>query len=403
MSKKQSKKIEKPLNGIKVIDLTRVLAGPYTTMVLADLGAEVIKVEMPGVGDDARHFGPFIEEKSGYFFSINRGKESMTLNLKKPEAVKILKKMIKDADIVVENYRPGTTKKLGIDYKELKKVNPKIIYAACSGFGHSGPYSTFPAYDMIVQAMGGLMSITGNPDGPPVRVGSSIGDITAALFTVIGIMTALFNRQKTGEGAFIDVAMLDSQIAILENAIVRYIVSGESPKPLGTRHPSITPFQAFSTKDSHIIVAIGNDKLWVKFCKAIDREALLDMPEFETNDLRTEHLEELIPLLDDIMNEKSTEQWIQIFESMQIPSSAINDIEKVFTHPQVLARNMIIDAKDKDFGTMKMAGNPIKMNILKDEKHKKPAPDLGEDTEKILKSLGYSTKEIKRLRKEKII
>ena len=236
-------------------------------MVLCDLGAEVIKAEVPVIGDDSRHFGPFIEEKSGYFFSINRGKESITLNLKTAEGVEILKKLVKDADVLVENYRPGTTKKLGIDYEVLKGINPRLIYAACSGFGHTGPLSTLPAYDMIVQAMGGIMSITGDPEGPPVRVGTSIGDITAALFTAIGISTALFHRERTGEGCFIDVAMLDSQVAVLENAIVRYIVSGEPPKPLGTRHPSITPFQSFKTKDSYIIIAIGNDKLWEKFCK----------------------------------------------------------------------------------------------------------------------------------------
>lgn len=393
----------KPLKGIKVVDLTRVLAGPYVTMLLADLGAEVIKVERPGCGDDSRHFGPFIDGISGYFFSINRGKESITLNLKTKAGKDILKKLVKDSDVVVENYRPGTTKKLGIDYKSLKKVNPRIIYAACSGFGHSGPYSEFPAYDMIVQAMGGIMSITGPDGGPPVRVGTSVGDITAALFTTIGIMTALYNRDKTGEGAFVDVAMLDSQVAILENAIVRYIVSGQSPGPLGTRHPSITPFQSFRTRDSHIIVAVGNDKLWVQYCKAIDREALLEMPEFETNDLRTEHYDQLIPLLGEIMEEKTTEQWVEIFETYKVPASPINNVEKLFSHPQVLARNMIVDSQDEEIGSIKMAGNPIKMDILADEEHRQPAPGLGEHTEKILMRLGYSKNQIKEFEKDKVI
>ncbi len=392
-----------PFTGIKVIDLTRVLAGPYTTMVLADLGAEVLKVETPGTGDDSRHFGPFINDVSGYFYSINRGKESITLNLKDTKAKEIFFKLVETADVVIENYRPGTTKKLGIDYEELKKVKADIIYAACSGFGHSGPYSRYPAYDMIVQAMGGIMSITGPEDGEPVRVGTSVGDITAALFTAIGISSALFNREKTGHGAFIDVAMLDSQLAILENAVVRYIVSGIPPKPLGTRHPSITPFQAFHTKDSNIIIAVGNDKLWVDFCRAIERPELIEFPEFETNDKRTENARKLIPILEDIIKERTTDQWLEIFERVQVPAAPVNDMEKVLSNPQLLARNMIVEAEDKRIGVMKMAGNPIKMNILADHAVKKPAPVLGEHTEKVLLDLGYSKKDIETFRKNGII
>ena len=251
-----------PLKGIVVLDLTRVLVGPYCTMVLSDLGARIIKVESPETGDDSRSFGPFIKDCSAYFMSLNRGKESIALNLKNKDDKKIFEKILAKSDVLVENFRPGTLDKWGYSWELLKKKYPKLIYASASGFGQTGPLKTLPAYDMVVQGMGGLMSVTGQPDGKPTRVGTSIGDITAGLFTAIGINAALFDRQKTGKGVKIDVSMLDCQIAILENAIARYFSSGEIPKPMGSRHPSITPFEAYKTKDSFIIIAAGNDKLF---------------------------------------------------------------------------------------------------------------------------------------------
>jgi len=255
-----------PLKGLKILDLTRVLAGPYCTMILGDLGADVIKVEMPSSGDDSRHFGPFQNGESAYFMSLNRNKRSMTLNLKSEQGKKLLKELVKQVDVLVENFRPGTMEKLGLGYDVLKEINPKLIYAAASGFGHSGPYSKKPAYDGVVQAMGGIMSITGPKDGEPTRVGPSIGDIAAGLFTAIGVLAALNNKNETGQGQKVDVAMLDCQVAMLENAIARYVVTKEVPKPMGNRHTSIVPFEPFDSKDSKIVVAVGNDAIWKRFC-----------------------------------------------------------------------------------------------------------------------------------------
>ena len=252
--------IDGPLKGLLVLDLTRVLVGPYCTMVLSDLGARVIKVEAPGIGDDSRKFGPFIEEQSAYFMSLNRGKESIALNLKNEDDKKIFEKILAKADILVENFKPGTLERWGYGWNDLKDKYPKLIYASASGFGQTGPMKELPAYDMVVQGMGGLMSVTGQPNSEPTRVGTSIGDITAGLFTAIGVNAALFDRTKTGKGTHIDVSMLDCQIAILENAIARYLSKGEIPQPMGSRHPSIAPFEAFKTKDSHIIIAAGNEK-----------------------------------------------------------------------------------------------------------------------------------------------
>ena len=256
-----------PLSGLLVLDLTRVLVGPYCTMILSDLGARVIKVEAPEVGDDSRNFGPFIEDQSAYFMSLNRNKESIALNLKNAKDKKIFEKILPKADILIENFKPGTLNKWGYDWENLKNKYPKLIYASASGFGQTGPLKGLPAYDMVVQGMGGLMSVTGQPDSEPTRVGTSIGDITAGLFTAIGINAALYDRQKTGKGMYIDVAMLDCQIAILENAVARYLTKGEIPKPMGSRHPSISPFEAFKTKDSYVIIAAGNDKLFEGMCK----------------------------------------------------------------------------------------------------------------------------------------
>ncbi|GAG68604.1 unnamed protein product, partial [marine sediment metagenome] len=263
---------KKPLEDIVVLDLTRVLAGPYCAMILANLGAKLIKVERPKTGDDSRSFGPYKNGQSAYFVSLNRGKKSIAIDLKKPEGKQIIKELAKVSDVVLENFRPGTTRKLGLSYDVLSKINPRIIYAAVSGFGHSGPYSERPAYDMLAQGMGGIMSITGQPGGEPTRVGSSIGDIIAGMFGAIGIISAIYERVFTGKGQMVDVAMLDGQVAVLENAIARYAISGEVPGPLGSRHPSISPFGGFKTKDSWVIIACGNQIIWERFCRAIGRK-----------------------------------------------------------------------------------------------------------------------------------
>ena len=286
-----------PLSGLLVLDLTRVLVGPYCTMILSDLGARVIKVEAPEVGDDSRSFGPFVEDQSAYFMSLNRNKESIALNLKNEKDKKIFEKILPKADILIENFKPGTLSKWGYGWENLKDKYPKLIYASASGFGQTGPLKGLPAYDMVVQGMGGLMSVTGQPDSEPTRVGTSIGDITAGLFTAIGINAALYDRQKTGKGMYIDVAMLDCQIAILENAVARYLTKGEIPKPMGSRHPSISPFEAFKTKDSYVIIAAGNDKLFEGMCKVFNLN-LHEDDKFKTNANRNKNIDELKKILE---------------------------------------------------------------------------------------------------------
>ncbi|MCA3248701.1 MAG: CoA transferase [Azospirillum sp.] len=374
-----------PLSGITVVDLTRVLAGPYCTMVLLDLGARVIKVEPPKVGDDARAFGPFLKGKSAYFMSLNRGKESIALDLKNAADKAIFHDLLARADVLVENYRPGTMEKLGLGWDALHAKYPKLIYAAASGFGHSGPYSKRAAYDMVVQGMGGLMSVTGHPGGPPTRVGTSIGDITAGLFTAIGISSALFDRTRTGTGVKIDVAMLDCQIAILENAIARYFSTGQVPGPLGARHPSITPFEAFKARDGHLIVAAGNDALFAKLCEALGRADLARNPLFVTNATRTDHAAALRDEIEQALAGKTVGEWLDILDRAGVPSGPINDVKQALEDPQIAARNMVVAIDDKDVGTLRMAGNPIKSSGYADPTTRGPVPDLDGDRARILK------------------
>lgn len=393
----------KPLQDLVVLDLTRVLAGPYAGMMLADFGADVIKIEAPEVGDDSRAFGPFVGKESAYFMSLNRNKRSMTLNLKNPSARALFREMVKKADIVVENYRPGTMEKFELGYDKLAEINPRIIYAACSGFGQTGPYRDKPAYDVIVQAMGGIMSITGPAGGPPVRVGASIGDIIAGLFTVIGIEMALFHREKSGKGQMIDVGMLDCQLAVLENAIARYLVSGTVPEPLGNRHPSITPFEAFTAKDGSVIVGAGNEKLFEKLCSLIGKSELSQDPRFATNALRTQNVASLKEILDSVFIKKSIDEWLEQLEAAGIPCGPINTIDKVVVNPQIIARDMIVNTNHPEAGNIKMAGIPIKLSATPGSIDR-AAPLLGQHTEEILQELlGLSIQEIGKLKENKVI
>ena len=374
-----------PLKNLLVVDLTRVLVGPYCTMILSDLGARVIKIEAPEIGDDSRKFGPFVKDYSAYFMSLNRGKESIALNLKNEDDKNILEKILSKADVFVENFKPGTLEKWGFGWEQVNKKYPKLIYASASGFGQTGPLKELPAYDMVVQGMGGLMSVTGQPNSEPTRVGTSIGDITAGLFTAIGINAALYDRQKTGKGMYIDVSMLDCQIAILENAIARYLSKNEIPKPMGSRHPSIAPFEAFKTKDSYIIIAAGNDKLFEKLCDALDLKELLSEEKYKTNSLRSENMDSLKKLLEDKLFNKTTREWVKTLEVLKIPCGPIFNIKEAVENPQVEARNMIVKAYHKVIGDFKLAGNPIKMSTYKDENIRGDIPDLDEHREKILK------------------
>ncbi len=391
------------LTGLRVLDLTRVLAGPYATMVLGDLGAEVIKLEQPGTGDESRNFGPFKNGFSLYFMSVNRGKQSLTLDLKAPQGKEIFLELVKQSDVLVENFRPGAMKKLGLDYETLKQSQPSLIYAACSGFGQTGPYAERGAYDMIIQGMGGIISITGEPMRPPVRVGTSISDITAALFTAIGILSALRHRDRTGEGQLVDVAMLDSMVAILENAIVRHFATGEIPQPLGSQHPAITPFEAFESADAYIIIAIGNDSLWEKFCQHVERLDLVSDERFATNASRTTNHDQLHPILAEIMRRRTTDQWIEGLDALGVPCGPINTIDKVVNHPQVLAREMIAKVSHDITGSVEVPGVPIKLSKTPGQVTT-PAPALGEHTAKILTGLlGKSPETVDKLEQEGIV
>ena len=392
-----------PLKGIRVLDLTRILAGPYATMILRDLGAEVIKIEQPGVGDEARDFGPFKNDFSLYFMSVNRGKKSITLNLKSPRGKELFLELVKGSDILVENFRPGTMEKLGLDYESLKTHHPSLLYAACSGFGQTGPYAMRGAYDMIIQGMGGIISITGEPDRPPVRVGTSIGDITSALFSAIGILSALRHRDQTGEGQLIDVGMLDCQVAILENAMVRYFSTGDIPRPLGRRHPAITPFEVFESADGYVVIAIGNNELWRKFCEHVGHSELIDDDRFNTNALRTENHESLFPILAEIMCRRTTDTWVEALEAIGVPCGPVNTVDKVANDPQVLARDMIAEVEHNITGTVQIPGIPIKLSETPGQIDA-PAPNLGEHTSEVLIDLlGLGAEEVNQLKQNGIV
>jgi len=390
------------LSDIKVLDLTRVLAGPYATMVLADLGAEIIKIEQPEKGDDSRAYGPYKNGESAYFMSLNRNKESITLNLKTPEGKEILKELVKKVDVLVENFRPGTMEKLGLGYEVLKEINPRLIYASSTGYGQTGPYSQRPAYDAVVQAMGGIMSITGQADGVPTRVGTSIGDIAAGLFCAIGILAALQERARSGLGQMVDVAMLDCQVAILENAISRYEFTGEIPRPIGNRHPSIVPFETFTTLSDPIMVAAGNDRLWATLCELMELDIACD-PRFATNPQRNEHYAELRPILAEKFMTKTAEEWQPMFDKAGIPSGPINTVDKVVKNEQVVAREMILEVEHPVAGTTRVPGIPIKLSRTPGE-IRMAAPVLGADTEKLLNQyLGLTSDQVAELREKQVI
>ena len=382
--------VEGPLNGVIVIDLTRVLAGPFCTMVLADLGARVIKVEMPNTGDDSRQYGPFVNGKSAYYMSLNRGKESVALNLKNDDDRGIFDALVAEADVLIENYRPGTMAKLGYDWDTLHARHPRLIYAAASGFGQTGPYAQRPAYDVIVQAMGGVMSMTGHPGMPPARVGTSVGDITAGLFSSIGINAALYHRATTGEGMYLDISMLDCQVAICENAIARYQATGKVPGPAGARNPSITPFESYATKDDFIVIAAGNDALFAKLAETIDRPDLAEDPRFDSNTTRTTNAAVLKDEMEAALAARSRDEWFRIFDEAGIPCGPINNIKNVVEDPQVNERNMIVAAKDAVAGTVRMPGNPIKMSNFEDRSERSPSPELDEHRASLLSELGLA-------------
>ena len=391
-----------PLNDIVVLDLTHVLAGPFASMVLADLGAQVIKIEQPEIGDRSRASGPFIDGESSYFMSINRGKLGMTIDLSKDGGKETFLHLVAKADVVMENLVPGAMKRLGLDYPVIKQHNPGIIYAAISGFGQNGPYSTKAALDVIVQGMGGVLSITGEPGGAPIRPGVSQGDITAGLFTIIGILTALQERSRSGLGQMVDISMLDCQVAILENAFTRYFATGDVPQPLGTRHPVTAPFQAFKTSDGYMTIALadGRKEKWPLLCSALDLIDLIDDPRSNDGWIRSQNWNILEPILAEAIEKKTTQEWLTELEALGIPCGPVNTIDEVAQDPQVQHRGMIKDVPHPRLGHVKMVDTPVKLSRTPGGAER-PSPDLGEHTAQVLRDmLGLDEKEITALREE---
>jgi len=393
----------RPLESITVLDLSRALAGPYCTMMLADMGAEIIKIEMPGRGDDSRSWGPpFVEGESAYFMSVNRNKKSITLNLKSEKSKEIIEKLIKKADVVVENFRPGTMDKLGLSYENVAELNPEIIYASISGFGQDGPYRLLPGFDQVIQGMGGLMSVTGEPGGPPIKVGVAVADIAGGMFAAYGIMIALFNRQRTGKGQMIDVSLLDSQVAWLTYRAGSFFASGKIPQPLGSGHPNIVPYQAFKANDTYVNIAVGNDQLWQKFCSAVGLEDIVENPKFATNAKRVENRNELVNIISNIVSSKNAQEWLDILTKAGVPCGPIYTLDEIFTDPQVLHRNMVKDLDHIKAGKIKVTGVPVKLSATPGEILTAP-PVLGQHTKEILLEIGYSDNDIEKFYQEKVV
>ncbi|MCJ7493095.1 MAG: CoA transferase [Deltaproteobacteria bacterium] len=387
-----------PLKGVRVLDMTWALAGPYCTMVLCDLGAEVIKVESPDGGDPSRKSLPFIEGVSSYFLSVNRGKKSVAVNLRHPQGKEIVLALANQSDVLVENFRPGVMDRLGLGYGALRETNPRIIYAACSGCGQKGPYAHRPAYDVVVQGMGGALSITGEAGGPPVRVGFSIGDIGGGIFTALGVLAALHERESSGQGQMVDISMLDGQIALLENAFARFFATGEVPQRIGTRHPLRTPFQAFPTQDGHIVLAAGEERFWQRLCQVINRPDLLGDERFKDNPSRTRNHDQLEPILKEITRTKKTAEWVALMDKNDIPCGPVNSIDQVVNDPHTAAREMITEVEHSKAGRLKVVNSPLKLSRTP-VKIERACPELGEHTEEVLQNLlGFSQEKITELR-----
>jgi CoA:oxalate CoA-transferase len=378
----------RPLAGVTVVDLTRILAGPYCTLVLANLGARVIKVEQPGFGDFARGIGPFVGGKSLYFAALNYDKESIALDLKREADRVVFDELLGTADVLVENFRPGAMARLGYAWDTVHARWPRLVYGAASGFGQTGPLRARPAYDMVVQAMGGVLSLTGPRGGPPARVGISIGDIAAGLFLAVGIQSALVKRARTGEGSLVDVAMLDCQLAILENALTTHLATGVVPGPLGTRHPNIAPFQVFEAGDGErLVICAGHDDVFERVCAALGAPGLAADPRFRTTDSRRVHVDALETELETLLRTRSAAEWLRILGEANVPCAPVNTVADAVRMPQVAARHMVVEIDDPKIGRLGVAGNPIKMSGVPERESRRPPPDLDADRAAILARL----------------
>ena len=393
-----------PLDGIRVLDLTRVLAGPYCTMFLGDLGAEVVKIEQPGIGDDTRGWGPpFTGGESAYFLCVNRNKKSVTVDLKSQEGVALLRRLAERADVLIENFRPGALRRLGLGEKELRAINPRLIYASLSGFGADGPMSDAPGYDLIVQAWGGLMSITGPADGEPSKVGVAIIDLVAGLMLGKSIAAALFAREKLGVGQKIDTSLLEAEVACLINVGSNYLVQGNIPRRWGNAHPSIVPYQSFKTADGYLVIGVASEGIWRRFCEAVGRTEWAEDPRFEKNSARVENRFLLIGLVAEMFLTRSTDQWLKLLNKAEVPCAPVQTVDQVFKAPQVLHRDMLVEVEHPTAGTVRMAGIPVKFSATPASIRLAP-PLLGQHTEEILASwLGMNEKEISELKEKSVI
>ncbi|HEY7216836.1 MAG TPA: CoA transferase [Candidatus Binatia bacterium] len=393
-----------PLDGVRVVDLTRVVAGPYCSMFLGDLGADVVKVEQPGAGDDTRGWGPpFAGGESAYFLCINRNKRSLTLDLKSRRAVELLRQLVKAADVVIENFRPGTMERLGLGELDLRKLNPRLIYASLTGFGADGPMSDWPGYDLIVQAWGGLMSITGEPDGQPVKVGVAIIDLVAGLMLGKAITAALFAREKIGVGQRVDTSLLEAEVAALINVGSNYLIGGKIPTRWGNAHPNIVPYQSFKTADGYLVIGVASEVIWQRFCQAIGHADLADDVRYANNSKRVENRAELVALLDNTFLRRSNESWLKLLTDAEVPCAPVQSIDQVFRAPQVLHRKMRVEVDHPTAGKVSVAGVPVKFSVTP-ASVRLPPPLLGEHSGEILQNwLGLSNEAIDELKKEEII
>lgn len=395
-----------PLAGLRVLDLTRVLAGPTCAQMLGDLGADVIKVEKPGSGDDTRGFAPPVmpgTDESAYFVGVNRNKRSITIDMARPEGQALIRRLAASCDILVENFKTGGLAKYGLDYATLSKEFPGLIYCSITGFGQTGPYAPRPGYDALVQAMGGVMSLTGEPDGAPQKVGVPVADLFAGLYGCIGILAALRHKERTGQGQQIDIALLDSSVAWLANQAMNYLATGENPPRLGNQHPNIAPYQEFPTKDGHIILAVGNDPTFERFCKAFGREDLLAEPRFATNAKRVENRDAITAALTPTMKSRTTADWVAALEAQKIGCGPINTLKDVFADPQVRARGMVVEMPHASGATVKVVANPVKLSATPPQYRSAP-PLLGQHTDEVLSGLlGMGAEEIAALRDKGIV
>ena len=386
-----------PLDGLLIADLTRALAGPYCTMMLADLGARVIKVEAPDGGDDTRGWGPpFIGGESAYFICINRNKESFTLNLKDARGRELLWRLLARADVLVEIFRPGTIDRLGFGYRTVRARLPRLVYCSISGFGQTGPYRERPAYDLIVQGMGGLMAITGEPDGNPMRVGVAVADICAGMFSAYGILAALRARDRTGQGQWVDAAMLDGQVAWMTYMAANYFATGDNPPRVGSAHTNLVPYQPFATKDGYVTVTVGSEGLWRRFCRALE-VPFVDDPRFATNAARVEHRRELLNALDPVFRSRTTAEWLARLLEAGVPAGPISRIDEVMTDPQVLHREMVVDVDHPRAGRVRVNGVPLKFSDTPGAV-RTPPPTLGQHTASVLSELGCAAAQVESLR-----